>query len=123
MADLGDPAREHARPRVRDDSVLSPHYWDLLGYEPGAVRAGRDFFLPGPQAATAWTQPGGSADNAVEHVIAGANLEVAWRRDIGAGSSRVHQVMAPVVADNGRVFVLDGPGDRSRLVVDVAHRW
>ncbi len=22
-----------------------------------------------------------------------------------------------------RVFVLDGPGDRSRLVVDVAHRW
>lgn len=75
---------------------------------PSAALAGRDFFLPGPQAATAWTQPGGSADNAVEHVIAGANLEVAWRRDIGAGSSRVHQVMAPVVADNGRVFVLDG---------------
>jgi hypothetical protein len=22
-----------------------------------------------------------------------------------------------------RVFILDGPGDRSRLVVDVAHRW
>jgi hypothetical protein len=22
-----------------------------------------------------------------------------------------------------RVFVLDGPGDRSRLVIDVAHRW
>jgi len=22
-----------------------------------------------------------------------------------------------------RVFVLDGPGDGSRLVIDVAHRW
>ncbi len=75
---------------------------------PSAALAGRDFFLPGPQAATAWTQPGGAADNAVEHVIAGADLTVAWRRDIGTGSSRVHQVMAPVVADNGRVFVLDG---------------
>ncbi len=75
---------------------------------PSAALAGRDFFLPGPQAATAWTQPGGGADNVVEHVIAGADLTVAWRRDIGTGSSRVHQVMAPVVADNGRVFVLDG---------------
>ncbi len=75
---------------------------------PSAALAGRDFFLPGPQAATSWTQPGGGADNAVEHVIAGADFRVAWRRDVGAGSSRVRQVMAPVVADNGRVFVLDG---------------
>src|SRR5690606_16283621 len=73
---------------------------------PAAV-SGRDFSLPGPQAATAWTQPGGGADNAVEHVIAGQNFAVAWRRDIGAGSSRAYQIMAPVVADNGRVFVLD----------------
>ncbi|MBA4803088.1 MAG: PQQ-binding-like beta-propeller repeat protein [Brevundimonas sp.] len=75
---------------------------------PSAALAGRDFFLPGPQAATAWTQPGGAADNAVEHVIAGGDLSVAWRRDIGKGSSRTQQVMAPIVADNGRVFVLDG---------------
>ena len=74
---------------------------------PSAALAGRDFFLPGPQAATAWTQPGGGADNAVEHVIAAQDFTVAWRRDIGAGSSRAYQVMAPVVADNGRVFVLD----------------
>jgi outer membrane protein assembly factor BamB len=75
---------------------------------PSAALAGRDFFLPGPQAATSWTQPGGSAENAAEHVIAGADFSVAWRRNIGAGSSRVRQVMAPVVADAGRVFVLDG---------------
>ena len=82
---------------------------------PSAALAGRDFFLPGPQAATAWTQPGGGADNSVEHVIAGADLAIAWRRDIGAGSARTRQVMAPVVADSGRVFVLDGESTVSAL--------
>ena len=75
---------------------------------PSAALAGRDFFLPGPQAATAWTQPGGNAENAVEHVIAAPEFAVAWRRDVGAGSSKTTQIMAPVVAANGRVFVLDG---------------
>ncbi|MDP3370153.1 MAG: PQQ-binding-like beta-propeller repeat protein [Brevundimonas sp.] len=82
---------------------------------PSAALSGRDFFIPGPQAATAWTQPGGNAENAVEHVIGGVDFTVAWRRDIGAGSSRTRQVMAPVVADNGRVFVLDGEATVSAL--------
>jgi outer membrane protein assembly factor BamB len=75
---------------------------------PSAALSGRDFFLPGPQAATAWTQPGGNAENAVEHVIAAPEFTVAWKRNIGSGSSRTRQVMAPVVADNGKIFVLDG---------------
>ena len=54
---------------------------------PSAALSGRDFFLPGPQAATAWTQPGGNAENAVEHVIAAPEFRVAWKRNIGAGSS------------------------------------
>ena len=37
---------------------------------PSAALSGRDFFLPGPAPATAWTQPGGNAENAVEHVAA-----------------------------------------------------
>lgn len=82
---------------------------------PSAALSGRDFFIPGPQAATAWTQPGGNAENSVEHVIAAPEFAVAWRRDIGAGSSRTRQVMAPVVADNGRVFVLDGEATVSAL--------
>jgi len=82
---------------------------------PSAALSGRDFFLPGPQAATAWTQPGGNSENAVEHVIAAADFTVAWRRSVGAGSSRTRQVMAPVVADNGRVFVLDGEATVSAL--------
>lgn len=75
---------------------------------PSAALSGRDFFLPGPQAATAWTQPGGNAENSVEHVIAAQDFAIAWKRDIGVGSGRTHQVMSPVVADGGKVFVLDG---------------
>lgn len=82
---------------------------------PSAALSGRDFFIPGPQAAIAWTQPGGNAENAVEHVIAAPNFTVAWRRDVGAGSSRTRQVLSPVVADNGRVFVLDGEATVSAL--------
>ena len=75
---------------------------------PSAALSGRDFFLPGPQAATAWTQPGGNAENSVEHVIAAQDFAIAWKRDIGVGSGRTRQVMSPVVADGGKVFVLDG---------------
>jgi outer membrane protein assembly factor BamB len=82
---------------------------------PSAALSGRDFFIPGPQAAIAWTQPGGTAENAVEHVIAAPNFTVAWRRGVGSGSSRTRQIMSPVVADNGRVFVLDGESTVSAL--------
>lgn len=75
---------------------------------PAASLAGRDFFIPGPQAAISWPQPGGTSENLVEHVIAAPDFTVAWKRDIGAGSSNTREIMAPVVADNGRVFVLDG---------------
>ena len=75
---------------------------------PSAALSGRDFFLPGPQAATAWPLPGGNAENSVEHVIAAPEFTVAWRRNIGAGSGKTRQVMSPVVADGGKVFVLDG---------------
>lgn len=75
---------------------------------PSAALSGRDFFLPGPQAATAWPMPGGTAENSVEHVIAAPEFTVAWRRDIGAGSANTRQIMAPVVAADGRVYVLDG---------------
>ncbi|GAA0624841.1 hypothetical protein GCM10009422_21650 [Brevundimonas kwangchunensis] len=82
---------------------------------PSAALSGRDFFVPGPQAATAWTQPGGNAENAIEHVIGAQEFTVAWRRNIGAGSARDRQVMAPVVADSGQVFAMDGESSVSAL--------
>lgn len=75
---------------------------------PSAALSGRDFFLPGPQSVTAWSQPGGNAENAVEHVIAAQDFTVAWKRKIGEGSARTRQVTSPVVAADSRVFAMDG---------------
>jgi len=82
---------------------------------PSAALSGRDFFLPGPQAATAWPVPGGTVENTVEHVIAAPEFQVAWRRDIGAGTATRRQVMAPVVADQGRIYVMDGEAQVSAV--------
>lgn len=75
---------------------------------PSAALAGRDFFLPGPSAVNSWSQPGGNAENSIEHVAAAPSFTVAWRHNIGEGSGNRSQIMSPPVADNGRVFVLDG---------------
>lgn len=75
---------------------------------PSAALAGRDFFLPGPRAVTTWPTAGGPADHAVEHVAAAESFAIAWRRDVGRGASNTSQIMAPPVADGGRIFLLDG---------------
>lgn len=85
---------------------------------PSAALSGRDFFLPGPQAVTAWTQPGGTSENLVEHVIAAPNFQVAWKRGVGSGSAHVGNVMAPIVAADGKIFVLDGESTVSAVSAD-----
>lgn len=82
---------------------------------PSAALSGRDFFLPGPQAVNSWPVAGGTVENSVEHVIAAPQFEIAWKRRIGAGSSRTSEIMAPVVADAGKLFVLDGDSTVSAL--------
>ena len=78
------------------------------GVEVSPELAGRAFNLPTPQAVTSWSQPGGTVENSVEHAQAGEGFQIAWRRNIGEGSGRSTQVTSPVVAANGRIFVLDG---------------
>ncbi len=84
----------------------------ILSFEqqlaPSAALSGRDFFLPGPVARTSWPMAGGTPENLVEHSIAAPAFEIAWRRGIGRGSSRTTQVMAPPIAADGRIYVMDG---------------
>ncbi|WP_029087154.1 PQQ-binding-like beta-propeller repeat protein [Brevundimonas aveniformis] len=70
--------------------------------------AGRAFNLPTPRAVTAWPEPGGTAENSIEHAQAGEQFRIAWRHDIGEGSGRTTQVTSPIVASDGRLYVLDG---------------
>jgi outer membrane protein assembly factor BamB len=69
--------------------------------------AGVDFFLPEPQAVTAWPLPGGTPEQAMEHVAAAPNFQIAWRHSIGQGSGRKSAVTAPPVALDGRIYTMD----------------
>ncbi|WP_242914137.1 PQQ-binding-like beta-propeller repeat protein [Brevundimonas pishanensis] len=75
---------------------------------PSPALSGRDFFIPGPQSVAQWAQPGGNAENDMGHVIAAPEFAIAWKRNVGADSDRMRQVMAPPVAADGRIYVLDG---------------
>src|SRR3954471_23777610 len=55
--------------------------------EPSAALKGIDFALPEPQPQPEWPQASGPVDKVVDHVQAGANFQVEWRRKIGAGES------------------------------------
>jgi len=70
--------------------------------------AGADFYLPDPQPVAAWPLPGGGAQSVMEHVAAAPSFQIAWRRDIGEGSSRGAAVTAPPVALDGRIYTMDG---------------
>jgi outer membrane protein assembly factor BamB len=87
-----------------------------LALTPAPALKGVDFSIPPPEPQAQWPTPGGDPAQSVEHVLAGSNFQIAWRRRIGVGDakgegffySNMQFIMAsPVVAD-GRLFVLDG---------------
>ena len=69
---------------------------------------GADFYLPAPVAINQWALPGGTLEQAVDHVEAGDKLSVAWKRGFGQKSDRGAHITAPPVAANGKIFVMDG---------------
>ena len=76
--------------------------------QPAAALKGQDFAIPGPQPIASWPVPGGTPEQSVEHVAAGANLTIAWRRGLGqSGTNRKHFVTAPPIMADGKVFAMD----------------
>lgn len=76
--------------------------------EPAATLKGVDFALPPVATQAEWPLPGGTPEQSVENVDAGANLSVAWRRNVGVGSARAVHVMGTPVVAAGRIYTLDG---------------
>lgn len=54
-----------------------------------------------------WAQPGGTPNNALQHVALGPQLTRAWSADAGRGSSSQGRLTSSPIVANGRVFVLD----------------
>jgi len=76
---------------------------------------GKDFVIPPPTPITAWQLPGGTPEQSIEHVTAAADFRVAWKRNIGRGSSKTEFITAPPIAVGGRIFVMDAAARVSAL--------
>lgn len=76
--------------------------------QPAEALKGVDFALPPPTTQAAWPLPGGTLEQSVENVDAAPNLSVAWRRNVGQGSTRAAHVTATPVVAGGRVYTMDG---------------
>ena len=68
---------------------------------------GVDFYLPDAVARTDWPLPGGTPEQSVEHLAAGANLDIVWKRSIGKGSDRRVHLTAPPISADGVIFTMD----------------
>jgi outer membrane protein assembly factor BamB len=96
---------------------------------PAAALKGVDFSLPAPQPQADWPTPGGNPEQSIEHVDAGANFQIAWRRNIGAGDStgqgflysNIKYITAAPVVGDGRLYILDGRSELSALDPKTGH--
>ncbi|MFM8821346.1 MAG: PQQ-binding-like beta-propeller repeat protein [Phenylobacterium sp.] len=91
----------------------------LVGFDqdvlPEEGLKGAGFYLPDPAPLDQWPLPGANPEQAPPHSDAARNLSVGWKKGFGAKSGRNAQVMAPPVAANGRIFVMDGHAAVSAL--------
>lgn len=63
--------------------------------------------LPAASANAEWSQPGGVASNALQHLSAKGDLNEAWSASVGQGSSSSVRLMASPVVGGGKIFTLD----------------
>jgi outer membrane protein assembly factor BamB len=79
---------------------------------------GQPITVPAMELVDAWPQPGGPVQGWIDNIAAAQNFQVAWRTDIGQGTSdRFHITATPVVAD-GKVFAMDGDATVAALNAD-----
>jgi outer membrane protein assembly factor BamB len=71
-----------------------------------------------PVATSEWTQSGMVASHVLPHFELASNLAIAWKKDIGVGSSHNRKLLSlPVISDN-KVYTLDSYGKVSALRTD-----
>jgi outer membrane protein assembly factor BamB len=63
--------------------------------------------IPAAQTNASWSQPGGSATNALGNLAVGASLTRSWSVNAGEGSSDEGHIIASPIVANGAVYVLD----------------
>lgn len=109
--DLGFTKKKNPLPGERVAVMLTGR-----SIEPDARLVDLAVRLPRPVANADWPQAGGVPSHAMHHLAAGDDLRIAWRVDIGRGTSadNYHLLSPPVVAA-GRVFAIDADGRVSAI--------
>src|SRR5688500_8947106 len=72
--------------------------------------AGTPVVIPAAAVNADWAQPGGNAAKSMGHVVLGNSLALAWRSDIGTGSSDKARLGAAPVVGGGKVYTIDTQG-------------
>lgn len=81
-----------------------------------------DVVLPDPLPTNSWPQVGGNATHSMQRLTSDGNLEKAWTKDFGKGSSRKGRILAPPVIQGDRIYVMDANNTVRALSVDGGSR-
>ena len=77
------------------------------GIRPDETIAGTEVVLPESYRNAIWSQPGGSATHAMHHLELAAEPDLAWRVNIGRGSSDDTRILTQPVVVNGVIYTMD----------------
>lgn len=69
-----------------------------------------DVTVPEPWSNSLWPQAGGFPSHVMGNLAATDEFDLAWRQDIGAGSSRIGRITAEPVLADGRIYAMDARG-------------
>ena len=98
-----------AKPRLEGQRVDVLTQRALLSPTPGADL--EPFQLPTPLANENWSQTGGNAAHALQHVALPESVSRAWTRNLSSGSGKAERLLNPPVVNAGRLFTIDTSGD------------
>jgi outer membrane protein assembly factor BamB len=95
---------------------------DRTELQPDKDTANLPVVLPAPVVNDAWPQSGGFADYAMQHLQIGAQPQVIWTADVGAGSTSDRLLTTPPVMADGKVFAKDAESTVSAYRADTGER-
>src|SRR5262245_10995936 len=88
------------------------------------VESSEPIIIPAAQMNASWSQPGGSASNALGNLAVDSTLARSWSANAGEGSSDEGRIVANPIVANGSIYVLDSDAKVTALSANGgARQW
>lgn len=81
-----------------------------------------DVILPDPLLSNDWAQVGGNRAHALQRLSSDGELDKAWSKTIGKGSSAKGRILAPPVIQGDRLYIMDANNEIQALNADNGSR-